>query len=253
MATWLSQFFDNEFEIASDVRNEYLDYLRVGLTGPAATRRLKKDFAEAFADADVHEPVFWMALAVTQWQYGRLEPRVKSRAMAVIDKGGDVAAYPGRRQARRRAVLAAVRRRLESPQPREKPIKVTAPARPLKQIPREWKTGQVVAYRRDSGRYVLLLTEGVIRHDYSGQLPYFVVLHWSGAKIPDPEKIRLLRKGRRLIGVYPIRKGDRIPWDRVQRLNVFLEPTGVASFDRDGVFCEDGFDGCEWAELDSEL
>ena len=33
------------------------------------------------------EPLFWFALADTQWNYGRLLPEVKEQALAWLDKG----------------------------------------------------------------------------------------------------------------------------------------------------------------------
>lgn len=195
MATWISSFFDNENEIAQDVRNEYLVCLRLGMSGRAATKQLADDFAEEIEGSEYSQAVFWMALAVTQWQYGRLEPRVKSRALAILKKGGDLPWYSRDGQNRRRKTLAVVQSRLESTPPPEKKVKLAKPEQPLKKIDRHWRPGQVVAFRRDSGRFALLLTEGVTEHDYLGQLPYFVVLRWSGAKLPDQERIRSLRKG----------------------------------------------------------
>lgn len=253
MASWISNFFDHENELADDVRNEYVDYLRFGVSGRAAARRLPNDFAEEREQSEYNECVFWMALAIIQWQYGRLGPKVKSRALAILKKGGDLQWYPPEAQNRRRRTLATVRSRLESPQPAERKVKVLKPSPPLKEIVKQWKTGQVVAFRRDSGRFALLLTEGVVEEEYVGQVPYFVVLKWSGTRLPSTPRIRSLRKGKELIGVRPNRKGSPIPWDRIERLDVFLAPTGIAQIDRESVYCEEGFDDCHWSELDSVL
>lgn len=253
MANWISHFFDHENELADDVRNEYVDYLRLGVSGRAATRRLPDDFAEEREHSEYNECVFWMALAVIQWQYGRLGPKVKSRALAILKKGGDLQWYPPEAQNRRRRTLATVQSRLKSPQPPERKVRILKAPKPLKEIMKQWKTGQVIAFRRDSGQFALLLTEGVSEHTYIGELPYFVVLKWSGKKLPGAPRIRSLRKGKELIGVYPNRKGTPIPWDRIQRLDVYLEPTGIAVIDRDSVFCEEGFDECQWSELDRTL
>ncbi len=253
MATWITSFFDNENEIARDVYNEYLDYLQAGVSGRKATREVLDGFAEEIQDHEGNEQVVWMALAVTQWKYGRLEPRVKAKALKIIKDGGDVAAYPPELQKRRRQVLERVRTHLESPQPPEKPVRILKPVEPLKKIEKLWKPGQVVAFRRDSGRFVLLLTEGIFAHDYIGQIPHFVVLKWEGAKIPSFERILKLRATTNLIGVHPNKKGAPIPWDRVQRLDLVRDVTGIARFDRDGVYCPLGFTDCHWNELDDEL
>lgn len=251
MATWISSFFDIHNEIARDVYNEYLDSLKFGLSGRKATKVVLDGFVEEIHDTEGDGPVVWMALAVTQWKYGRLEPRVKAKALRIIKDGGDVAAYPPELQKRWSKVLEKVRIQLESPQPPEKPIRVIKPAEPLKKIDKLWKPGQVVAFRRDSGRFVLLLTEGVDKHPYIGEIPYFVVLKWEGAKIPSLERILKLRPTNKVIGVYPNKKGAPIPWDRVERLEVVRDLTGSIRVHRNGVYREEGWDDYDWKELDA--
>lgn len=253
MATWISSFFDNQNEVARDVYNEYVDALKLGSTSRLATQQILDGFAEQIEDAPENKSVVWMALAVTQWKYGRLEPRVKSKALKFIKAGGDVAFYPPKFQERRRKVLDRVRSHLESPQPPEKPVRVLKPAKPSKKAEKLWKPGQIVAFRRDSGRFVLLLTEGVEQHKYIGQIPYFVALKWEGSKIPNFEKIVKLGSANAVIGVHPNQKGEPIPWDRVQRLDLVRPVTGNVLIDRDGVFCEEGWNDCHWSELDDEL
>jgi len=253
MATWVSSFFDNQNEIARDVYNEYLDSLKCGLSGRKATKAVLGGFAEDLQDTEGDGPVVWMALAVTQWKYGRLEPRVKAKALRIIVDGGDVAAYPPELQKRRCKLLERVRTNLESPQPPEKPVRVIKPVEPLKKIEKLWRPSQVVAFRRDSGRFVLLLTEGVFKHDYIGEIPYFVVLKWEGAKIPSFERILKFRTTNDVIWVYPNKKGVPIPWDRVQRLDLMRDLTGSIRIDRAGVYCEEGWTDCRWNELDGKL
>lgn len=253
MVSWIKNFFDDENELSMDVRNDYLDLLRAGVSGRKATREVIDGFSEEFADSEVAESLMWMALAVTQWEYGRLEPRVKSKALRAIRDGGDVEAYPPDRQHRRRLVLDRVKAKLESPQPPEKRVRIAKAAVPLKQIEQHWKPGQVVAFRRDSGRFVLLLTEGVFVHEYMGQIPHFVPLKWEGTKLPSFDKIAKLRTTSDVIGVYPNTKGEAVPWDRIQRLDLTRDVTGLATISDDEVFCEDGCIDCRWSELDSEL
>lgn len=253
MIPWVKSFFDNEHELAMDVRNEYLDLLRAGESGRKATRAVIDGFSEELADSDVAEPIMWMALAVTQWEYGRLEPRVKSRALRAIKDGGDIRAYPEDRQHRRRLVLERVKARLESPQPPERRVRIARAAVPLRNIEQNWKPGQIVAFRRDSGRYALLLTEGVFVHEYMGQIPHFVPLKWEGAKLPSFDRIVRLQTTDDVIGVYPNAKGEPIPWDRIQRLDLTMDVTGLATISDDEVFCENGCIDCRWSELDDEL
>ena len=253
MNSCIKSFFDNEHEIARDVRNEYLDLLRSGESGRKATRQVLDGFSEEMEDGDAAESIVWMALAVTQWEYGRLEPRVKAKALRAIKHGGDVLTYPQDQQNRRTKVLEKVKTLLQSPQPPEKKIRILKPVEPLKTIEKLWKPGQVVAFRRESGRYVLLLTEGVYVHDYMGQIPHFVPLKWEGARLPTMDRIASLKATDELIALYPNKKGAAIPWDRIQRLDLVRDVTGIAQISEDSVFCEDGWSECQWNELDDEL
>lgn len=65
-------------------------------------------------------PVFWLALAATQWKTGRLEDAVKAKALDIIDNdvGLHVREEAGAAQLRKRkAVLRTLREQLTSPQP----------------------------------------------------------------------------------------------------------------------------------------
>ena len=249
MATWISSFFDNELEIAADVRNEYLDYLQAGLTGRVATKRIIKDFSDEIATPG-DDRVVWMALAVTQWKFGRLEPRVKLKALKAITDGGDVALYPPERQVKRRRILEKVRVQLESPQPLEKPVRVVKPAQRLAKIPKFWKVGQIVAFQRDSGRFALLLTEAVDKHPYIGEIPTFVLFKWQGRKLPLADRIGKLKLTDEVLSIYPNKKGDSIPWSRLQRLDATHDPSGLVHSLGGGVYCPTGFGSCTWNELD---
>lgn len=252
MGSWSADFFDHESEVSDDVRNEYVDYLQAGLTGKQATKRLREDFAHEIKSAR-RGRVFWMALAVIQWKYGRLEPGVKAQALRAIQDGGDVAAYPKAERLQRAKVLDRVRAKLVSPQPAEKRVRVVPPAKPLKKIDKLWQAGQVVAFRRASGRYALLLTEVVDKHTYIGEIPYFVLLDWRGAKLPSAERIAKLRACEYVVAVYPNQRGEPVPWDRVERLKSMRPVTGQAVKMSGGVFCEMGFDDARWDELDDAL
>lgn len=248
MGAWSTDLFGGD--IARDVRENYVAYLTMGQAGRAATKQILADYADELTDPQ-DGPVVWLALAVTQWTYGRLEPRVKAKALKVITGGADLACWDPEDQPRRRRVLKRVRLQIESPPPPEKPVRVRKPAEPLTRIERHWKPGQVVAVRRDSGRLVLFVTEGVERHPYAGEIPYLVLPNWEGAELPSPARILRIRATRYVIGVYPTRKGPPVPWERVQRLDVTRALTGLVQVDRHGVFGES--DEGRWDELEACL
>ena len=76
MGTWGTAIFSDD--TASDVRGDYRDYVGDELSGTAATDRVVNEWRETLRDPD-EGPVFWLALAATQWECGRLESRVETR------------------------------------------------------------------------------------------------------------------------------------------------------------------------------
>jgi hypothetical protein len=117
MGTSGTALFDDD--TASDVKREFLELLRRGLTSGQAVEVLKRDWSASIADAD-DGPTFWLALAATEWAYGCLDDAIKRRAIEVIDSGDDLARWSGASAGRRRNVLAALRAQLLSPQPKPK-------------------------------------------------------------------------------------------------------------------------------------
>jgi hypothetical protein len=144
MGAWGTGVFSDDN--AADVRDDYRKLVGDGLTGPQATERLIAQWAP-IGDPDL-EPVFWLALALTQWGCGRLEARVKEEALRMIANGSAIRAWAGGPDERkRRTVLEAAKRKLESPQPTERKIK----ARPLATC--EWGTRRPDWISLDDGRF----------------------------------------------------------------------------------------------------
>src|SRR4051812_17581053 len=106
MGAWGTAIFADD--VACDVRDTYRQLLTEGLTGPEATNRLLRGRKEDLADED-DGPVFWLALAAAQWQCGRLEARVKTRALKTIANGSSLGRWSEEGNARdlrqRQAVL----------------------------------------------------------------------------------------------------------------------------------------------------
>ena len=63
-----------------------------GIPEPEATNRLIEQWKKELIDPDIF-PVFWSALADTQWNIGRLQKRVKQEAILVIENGSDLARW----------------------------------------------------------------------------------------------------------------------------------------------------------------
>jgi hypothetical protein len=180
MGTWSTAIFGDDD--ACDVRDAYRELLADGSSGPAATNQLLRDWRECIDDED-DGPVFWLALAATQWDCGRLEKRVKGRALKIIDDGSSLAGWSEgddpRMLKKRQAALAKLRDQLQSPQPAVKTIR----KRSTTVCP--WSVGEVLAYRLRSRQLVLLHVVGEF-----GPSPIFALLEWVGKEIPSAAQIK---------------------------------------------------------------
>lgn len=190
-------------DVAEEVRDSYIDLIKNGKTSQEATDELMADYEFEIANPE-DGPIFWFALADTQWSYGRLLDFVKDKALLHIRDGADLIRWEaeGPKPAlRRRAVLEKLQEKLLSPMPKEKKFGKSRLFRC------EWSYGDVYAYQMKSeeartcglfGKYVLLrkvdeglwhpghivpivrlkiVDEGMLPHsieDYN-KLPYFII------------------------------------------------------------------------------
>ena len=76
-------------DTASDLRGDYIDGLKWGYTNEDITNELIDQDQSLFGDKE-EEPLFWFALADTQWNYGRLLPSVKEKALLFLSKEGEL-------------------------------------------------------------------------------------------------------------------------------------------------------------------
>ncbi|MFO1066109.1 MAG: hypothetical protein U0892_19790 [Pirellulales bacterium] len=90
MGVWGVAVFSDD--LAAEIRGDFRELIGDGLTPSEATDRLKAEYALSLADPD-EMPVFWIALALSQWKLGRLEESTKKMALQVIDDGTDLARW----------------------------------------------------------------------------------------------------------------------------------------------------------------
>ena len=215
MGAWGTGIFADDN--AADLRDDYRKLIGDGVTGPQATDRLIAQWAPQ-GDPDVG-PVFWLALALTQWNCGRLEERIKAEALRVIEDGSAIRPWAGGPDERKRqAVLEAAQRKLRSPQPAQRSIKKQVLATC------DWERGDLIAYRLKTGDYVVLRMLDQ-RTDQGGAYPVCELLDWRGPKIPaeglpDTIAVREFKDyggGKRFM-IVPA--GKRLLKDRLQFLNL---------------------------------
>jgi hypothetical protein len=181
MGAWGPAIFSDDN--ASDLRDDYRGSIGAGVAGPDATDRLVKKWAPDSADA-YDAATFWLALAVTQWKCGRLEERVRDRALAAIEDGSALEPWrDGKEEKKRRAALDQAGRQIESAQ--------RAPTRIRRFIPCTcaWQPSELVAYRRRTGDFAILRVTD-LWSDNGGTYPNCEVLDWQGAEIPDSATVQ---------------------------------------------------------------
>lgn len=221
MGVWGTGIFSED--TACDVRDSYIDLVGDGLTGPETTKALLREWSHSLNDPEEASP-FWLALAATQWKCGRLEPHVLQQALNVIDGGSDLERWESGSKdfKKRKGVLEKLRAQLVSPPP------------PEKRIPKcfrntnEWLVGDLIAYRMQSGRFIVLRAIGENR-DKGGASPICELLDWSGEQIPQSFGSVGVRKS---FGTSPMtqfmigrtRLKER-PDDRLQVLGVNMTPS----------------------------
>ena len=159
MGAWGANLYQDD--VAQDILDRFKDQLRRGKSSEEITEELIKGYSYMIDDPD-DGPIFWFALADTQWNYGRLLPEVKEQALLWLDKGGDITRWEAENPKQaivRKKVLEELQQKLNSLQPPEKKISQ------YRLYTCEWKIGDVFAYQLESdlakekglfGRYFLI-------------------------------------------------------------------------------------------------
>ena len=123
MGVWGISLYEND--IGSDFRAYFEAQLRNGKSGSTITQELVEQYQDALADPE-DAPAFWLALADTQWDLGRLEKGVKDKALFYLEYGEsafNVLNCPNSSQKSEMDRLSALKEKLLSPPPRPKRIR----------------------------------------------------------------------------------------------------------------------------------
>jgi hypothetical protein len=158
MGAWGTLLYDND--TTCDVRDIYTKFLQETQNNEDAYQKTIEELHEYIGDEE--EPLFWYALADTQWRFGRLRPEVKNKALEWIDKKGGLEFWmeSSNKETNWMKTLQKLKIRLESPIPPEKKIK-----KPIEFIRNPWNIGDVYVYQFHSeeskkfglfGKYIAL-------------------------------------------------------------------------------------------------
>lgn len=166
MGTWNAGLFSND--TTCDVKDTYMDLLKKQFSNQEAYQKTYDEYEELIGTDE--EPLFWYALADTQWNVGRLMPEVKAIALKYIEKKGGIDLWEDSKQRCKRweNTLQKLKDKLETPMPPEKKIR-----KEPEFIHNPWNVGDVYAYRfhtkeaEEKGlldKYILLQKIGDVKH-----------------------------------------------------------------------------------------
>ena len=188
-----------------DIKDEYLIYLRIGMSNEEALEELIESNEELIEDEEIGQ-LFWLALADTQWKYGRLTKEVKEKALEVINSGKDLERWEEDKKLyeKRKKVLEDLKKRLNTKQPEEKKIRKMTFTRP------NWNVGDILLYQIQEedlkghkwyGKYVLLKVMGTEKltigyldaEQYYHEEELIGLYNWIGNKKNELEEISELK------------------------------------------------------------
>lgn len=137
MGVWGTGLYQDD--VTCDVKEEYLNRLRIGMTDEDAII----DLIESNEDFDDEEGLFYLALADTQWRYGRLTPEIKEKALDYIHSGIDLERWEENHQLieKRKKVLKEVEEKLLSEIPPRKNVGKVRFERA------KWNEGDIISIR----------------------------------------------------------------------------------------------------------
>ena len=143
MGAWGANLYQDD--VALDVKDEYKDNLRRGKTNEETMQEIIDKYQELLEDEE-DRGVFWLALADTQWNLGRLDEQVKKQALEIIELGIDLKRWESNEKLynKRKEILEKLKEKLLSPQPEEKRMPK------YRTYKCEWENGDVFAYQLKS-------------------------------------------------------------------------------------------------------
>lgn len=157
MGTWGAGLYEND--TALDVKGEFEEYYQRGMAVQEITDRLMQEYADILEDAD-EAPLFWFALADTQYHFGVLLPLVRESALTWLQMvRARLENEPVCDTDKARIMLDRLQKELHAPLPPEKK------AKKKRLYTCQWKLEDVFAYQLESdmakemglaGRYFLI-------------------------------------------------------------------------------------------------
>jgi hypothetical protein len=182
LGVWGTDLFSDD--LGCDVRAHYRELLEDGVEDAVATRQTVEAFRAYLEESS---GVALLAFAVTQSKLGRLDPDIRDRALAVLDRGADLEMWERdepKLLPKRRAMLEKARAQLTGQQPLRKRL------RPPKRISSGLAAGDVLALALP--RRVTLLRVVRVHSHRRHETPVLEELDFEGTEVPPRDAIERL-------------------------------------------------------------
>jgi len=185
MGTWGTAIFSDD--LASDIKSEFRDKIGFGKTSIEATEELLNDYSEEIKDSD-ESSVFWLSLALTQWNIGRLLENVKEKALEVIENGQDLDKWKDDEKSfkKRKLILEKLKEQLQSEQPKQKKI--------AKPFIREtiMEEGDLISYKLKNDKFIILRVIEINQDKCGDRYPFIEILDFYENEIPELRELEKL-------------------------------------------------------------
>lgn len=199
MGIWGTSIFSDD--LASDIRREYNTLISIKKTDDIEDIFISY-YKEIFDTEE--EPVFWFALALSEWKKGRLTKRAKNKALEMLNSGKDQKRWKSfdneKNYKKRLFVLDEFKKTLLSPMPEQK--KVSKPRQ--RRCP--WKVGSLLAYK-------IVTNEALRAHPCYNKYALLRVIHIKKSPVSQLIPTELFDEDM-LVGVYGW-IGTEIPFSNI--------------------------------------
>lgn len=194
MGAWGPAIYSDD--TSCDLRDDYVAKLALGKSNEEATQEIMEEYYQEIKGTD-EEPVFWFALALTQWKRGRLTDEVKEKALEYIENGSDLERWrdEGNKSnlVKRQKVLEELKNTLTQPMPEAKKVKM-----PSWVWKSPWDVGALLCYKIIServrpeylGKYVLariIDIDSSFSNGIENQYIEIGIYGWMGDRPPETD------------------------------------------------------------------
>ncbi len=123
MGCWGAGLYENDD--SCQARDDFIHLIKSGLSAAEATQDILDSHSDLIGDLEIELPIV-LALAETQWKYGRVIEETRLRAIEIINNGGDLELWERdspEEVTKRKRVLTLLKKKLEQPAPEEKYVR----------------------------------------------------------------------------------------------------------------------------------